>query len=722
MIETLAVLEQVAEPVTWVLLHLLWQATLVAAGLGVVLWVLEGSNPSARYRCACWALLLVVLLPLVTLGAVLGADGAGEPRMVTAPEVENVLEAQTPGWGGGWQVVPASAGVDRALEAARWALFVVWSLGVASLSWLHLAAWWRVRALALRGVTEAPPAWRERARAIALHLGIHRTVRVLQSAILEVPTVVGCLRPVVVLPLSTLTGLEPRLVEAILAHELAHVWRRDALVNVLQVIAETVLFYHPAVWWISGRIREEREHCCDDAAVTLTGDRLVLARALLGLEELRRPALRLAPTAAGGSLPKRIARLLGGGDMSRQHTPFPLIGAALLVSVVAVVGVAWAAVTAGVGPGGVASAAIAAAGPTGPALPGTGDGSGGGAGEQVSWRWRLVGSGQPTRIELTTGTARHRSTLGLELSAGEAATATSALGGFEIRREAGSFHFTGSASAGGGEVTFSPDAAFFADLERWGVTGLDAREKLVIAAVNVDRRWVSELSDLGHGEDLDGDMLVALGIHRVTPEYVRELASAGVEGADLDEVLAMKVHGLDGEWVGQVRAAGVELDADELLAWKIHGIDSEYIESLSAAGFDRLDADEILAMRVHGVSRQWLEDLRSAGLADDVDADEALAMKIHGVTPAFLEELASLGYGGVDPDHLIAMRVHRVDADFIRELERLGYRQVDVEDLVAMKVHDVTADYVEAQQREHGTDISIEDLIESKVLGRSHRH
>ena len=140
---------------------------------------------------------------------------------------------------------------------------------------------------------------------------------------MQVPSVVGWLRPVILLPASALTGLSPAHLDAIIAHELAHVRRHDFAVNLLQTAAEILLFYHPACWWISRRIRAEREHCCDDIAVSLCGDRLLYATALADLEALRgstdaragghrRPAppARAATAVAGarGATPVRMDR------------------------------------------------------------------------------------------------------------------------------------------------------------------------------------------------------------------------------------------------------------------------------------------------------------------------------------------------------------------------------------------------------------------------------
>ena len=147
-----------------------------------------------------------------------------------------------------------------------------------------------------------------------LHIG--RAVRLLESTLVDVPTVIGWLKPVVLLPASALAGLSPHQLEAILAHELAHIRRHDYLVNLLQTLVETLLFYHPAVWWLSRRIRAERENCCDDLAVSLCGDPVAYAAALAELEGLRRqpadswcsrrPAARCCSGSGGCSAPRRM--------------------------------------------------------------------------------------------------------------------------------------------------------------------------------------------------------------------------------------------------------------------------------------------------------------------------------------------------------------------------------------------------------------------------------
>ncbi len=147
--------------------------------------------------------------------------------------------------------------------------------------------------------------------ALAARLDLTRTVRLLESTRLQVPVVVGWLRPVLLVPTAVLGGLSPQQLEAVIAHELAHIRRHDYLVNLLQSAVETLLFYHPAVWWVSSAVRTEREHCCDDLAVVACGDAVLYARALTAIETLRHEEMGVAMAVTGSPLLARVRRLLG---------------------------------------------------------------------------------------------------------------------------------------------------------------------------------------------------------------------------------------------------------------------------------------------------------------------------------------------------------------------------------------------------------------------------
>ncbi len=291
------------------LLHFLWQGALIAFALWIALALLRRSVPNARYAACAAALVLMTAAPAVTTYALYE-----RPAPVRAAAALMLALTAAP-------ITPASPPLDL----RQW-IVPVWAFGVAIFA-LRLAFAWRHVARLRRTANPVDSSLLECARALASRLGITRPVRLLVSALAEAPSVVGWLKPVILIPASALAGLEAAQLEAIITHELAHIRRHDYLFNLLQTVVETLLFYHPAVWWVSSRMRQERELCCDDLAVRHCGDALVYARALTRMERLR-SAPSPAVAANGGSLLYRIERLTGAAHEaapSRAPLVFALI-------------------------------------------------------------------------------------------------------------------------------------------------------------------------------------------------------------------------------------------------------------------------------------------------------------------------------------------------------------------------------------------------------------
>ena len=152
--------------------------------------------------------------------------------------------------------------------------------------------------------------WQPTAERLARRLRVGVPFRVVESAVVDAPILIGWLQPLVVLPLAAMAHMTAAQVEALVAHELAHIRRRDYAINLLQTIAEALLFFHPGVWWVSRRIRQEREHCCDDAAIAVAGEATAYAEALMALASWREREFQPSLGAAKGSLLLRIRRLL----------------------------------------------------------------------------------------------------------------------------------------------------------------------------------------------------------------------------------------------------------------------------------------------------------------------------------------------------------------------------------------------------------------------------
>jgi TonB family protein len=316
----------------WTLLHLCWQGTLVALVLWCVLEVLDGRSSRVRYAAACLALGLMVALPLATFahlasGEYRARDAFDGPAVAIDPGM--VLQV-----GAGEMSAPWPERISMALDHALPWIILAWFAGVILFVVRLNVGLLVARRMTLVATTAVPDELRQAFDALRRRLGVERAVRLMHSALVQAPTVIGWLRPVVLIPASCLTGLSAMQIEAILAHELAHIRRHDYLVSVLQSVIETLLFYHPAVWWVSRQVRRERECCCDELAVAVGGDRLAYARALSVLEERRAAMPELALGANGGVLAMRIRRLLGCGRASISSQ----LAAGMVLAVLLVVG------------------------------------------------------------------------------------------------------------------------------------------------------------------------------------------------------------------------------------------------------------------------------------------------------------------------------------------------------------------------------------------------
>jgi GWxTD domain-containing protein len=295
--------------VGWSLLHFLWQGAIVALLLTSALRLLRNRSSHLRYAAACCALVLMAASPLVTFGwFAVNSSAAGQTFSHPIAEKNQMLIPRNDLGG------PSIPWVNRLAESfdrsLPWVL-AAWFTGTTFLLCrlnIGLIVARRMKSIAVQPVgIELQRLFHNLRR----RLGVVRSVSLMNSALVQVPTVIGWLRPAVLLPVECLTGLSTIQIEAIFAHELAHIRRHDYLVSVFQSIVEAVLFYHPAVWWVSEQVRREREDCCDDLAVEISGDSLAYAKALSFLEERRGSSPAVALGANGGVLAMRIKRLLG---------------------------------------------------------------------------------------------------------------------------------------------------------------------------------------------------------------------------------------------------------------------------------------------------------------------------------------------------------------------------------------------------------------------------
>jgi uncharacterized protein (TIGR03435 family) len=315
------------------LLHFLWQgAIIVTIYAAARKWGARTLGPNGRYFLACAALTVMAIAPVVTWIMLRGPSPDSVAVTFTAP----MSAARTEPARSVSLSLPTDA--DRALPGVFLSWVVAfWLIGATAFSLRLLGGWILAERLRSTMVRPVSAEWRRTLDRLRTRISVSRPVRLLVSGLVQAPASIGWLRPIVLVPAGALGGLPAAQLEALLLHELAHIRRHDYLVHILQRVVEAVFFYHPGVWWISSHMRIERELCCDDIAVSITGDALIYARALAEFDSARfiQPAVMAAN---GGSVADRIARLLGQSSTSGRASGGTATAPALILLAVG----AWA--------------------------------------------------------------------------------------------------------------------------------------------------------------------------------------------------------------------------------------------------------------------------------------------------------------------------------------------------------------------------------------------
>jgi beta-lactamase regulating signal transducer with metallopeptidase domain len=652
-----------AQSIGWALLHLVWQAAIVAAILAASLALLAKRTANARYAVSCAALALLPILAGIT------AWRAYDAPPLPVNTGEQVLHAQT---------MPLDVARAAAAHATRASLrsfgevakdalptvVLLWLFGVTLLSIRLVVSWTRIKELS-RAAQPAGAAWSRTLARIGDALALRRAVAILESAAVEVPTVVGWLKPMILLPASTMSGLAAEEIEMLLAHELAHIRRHDFFVNLLQTAIETLMFYHPAVWWISRRIRVEREHCCDDMAIEVCGNAIRYARALTHLEELRAHRAELVLAANGGSLLTRIRRLINTNDDAASDTSRWGAAAAVLAVVIALLAI-----------------------PSMPALAKK-------SGDELPNKPPKKAS---STIDVTATTpavacskdSKHESDIDEDV-----AEATD-----EIDREADS--------------DTEADVEADSNIDVHVMTPRIAPEAMAhviatvpaIAPMAVSRmvpRIVSEAVPAALAS-----VMPMIDMETPEPPETPEAPHAAkrshrVIGADgkltVDDLISLKANGVTPEYITRIRAAGIgDLTLNDIVSLRAIGVTPEYVAELRSSGIPFNGARELTELRAMNVMPAYVRDMANAGYKN-LTARQLVELKAMNVTPDYVRAMAAAGYPSLTAHDLIELRAQNVSPSLIKSLSDAGYTNLSVRDLVRLAASGVNADFIREMQQ-----------------------
>ena len=583
----------------WTLLHFLWQGAGLAALFVVAAAVCRSAT--ARYALAVGALVLMMASPVITFTW---------SQRQTNPAVRTGAE-------GAWTWAGTSTRNATALSGSRapvaesrteqpiamvW-LVEAWFLGVLVLSLRTSGGLFLIERMRRKEIKPVVGELYERCLALQRRMGLDRLIQYCECHRLDAPAVLGWFRPVVLLPVRALTGLTEEQIEAVIAHELAHIRRFDCFVNLFQIAAETLLFYHPAVWWVSQRIRAERENCCDDEAISVCGDAVNYARALTLMEEWRTaPALMMA--ANRSPLAERVVRLLGWDGAAGRIRVAGLAG-----SFVCLVG----ALLAGNAFLGVAHAVL-------------------GAGASPK---QEQGSSSVIVVRPEPALAKERTAQAAKPSGTAAAKAQT--------------------SKDKDQRTASEEQdkkeSYLDAMEAAGFKNLTVDELISMKIQGVTPGYAKEMHELGLQPT--PDELVGMRVQGITPEYIREMRKFD-SNLNVDELIGMKVQGVTPEYIREFHELGLQPSADDVIGMKVQGVTPEYVREMRATGL-KPNTDELIGMKVQGITPEYVKSMQAAGFKD-LDCDELIGAKVQGITPEFIEQARKHGFQNLSLDKLMALK------------------------------------------------------------------
>jgi beta-lactamase regulating signal transducer with metallopeptidase domain len=626
--------------VAWTLLHFLWQGAAVAALAAAAMALC--SRASARYAIALSALVLMLAAPLATL--VVFSQSQSNADLASADNGRSSSSIQVSANRAAGAVDSLAPGVRRNLSSSNsfsW-LVEAWLAGVAFFSLRSAGGFLLLERQRRKLSTNVNARVLEMCETLQRRLGLKWAIRYCEGEGLQAPAVIGWFRPVVFLPLRALTGLSQEQLELVVAHELAHIQRLDPFVNVFQVVAEALLFYHPAVWWLNRRIRAEREHCCDDVAIALCGNAVEYARALTLMEEWRSlPVFAMAINR--GPLTERILRVLGLRTLGAGMRGIGITGSVVCMT---------AALVAGNALVGIAHAR--------PVISG------------MAFSPQAASAEAESPQAQKPSPARPASSAQPPTTANSDTTATSYIDAMK--------------AAGMGDLTIDELVAmkiqgvtpeYVRELHEQGMHP-DADTLVALRVQNVSAAYIQELRGLGFNPG--PDEIIAFKVQNVNADYVRGLKEVGIQPSP-DEIIALKVQGVTPAYIKELRAAGLNPDADQVIAMKVQGITPAYIHDLHELGL-KPDGDDLVGMKVQGVSPEYVREIQATGLKPG--GDDLIAMRVQGVTAEYIKALQAAGFK-VNVDDVVSAKVQDITPEFIEKVRRHGFKDLDLDKLIELK-------------------------------------
>jgi beta-lactamase regulating signal transducer with metallopeptidase domain len=587
------------EATAWTLIHFCWQAAVIAGVYRVFSAALSRRTSQTRYVIALSALLAMLAAAVFTFAWQMGSATASTratSSMTNALMAGDFPRMVAPGIAAPSHPAPDNLAFLRSLPSVMGWIDAFWLIGVFTLAARGFGGWWVIHRLRVSATSQVPAAVRSSFERIARALGLSRPVLLRVSSAIAGPVTIGTLRAIVLLPVSAVTLLSADELEVVFAHELAHVRRADFLWNLVQTLIETLFFFHPAVWWMSSRVRHERELCCDDLALKVCPNPVVYASALFHLEEQRSRQMSLAMALDGHqpvqTLRWRIARILGETiprNPNRPLRPFSLaaLGAVLVVLLLP------------------APQVIAGLLPPAPTLK------------------TVTAPPAPAALSALPAISAHTA---ITVPPPDLAPAP--------------------APASAPRIVAVPPMIAQAQTKPPAQT---PSKGSATGSSYIDRMKAA-------GYDVDLDKLIAMKIQNVTPEYASSMAQLGFGKLSADDLIACKIQGVSPETIAEFKKQGLEVKSiQDAISYRIFEVTPAFVDGMKAAGFKDLDSQKLVALRVQGVTPEYARTI--AQKYPGATADDVIKTRIFKIDADFIAQAQKHGFNNLSLDKLVQLRI-----------------------------------------------------------------
>ncbi len=760
----------------WMVIHSLWQATLIAIVSGILMIALRKKSAHIRYIVANVALFTVFVAATVTF--CFHYDFNNQSPQILSNQSFNVIDESIAK--NGISLLNATSedvSSDNLLNISNFKDYFNEHLPLIVTLWLFGAALFLMRLLGsvsyiyyLKSRMNFPTDeyWTEMMQKLSVKSGLKRTVDLVESAMVRTPMVVGHLKPMILFPMGMINKLTPEEVEGILAHELAHVIRHDYVFNIIQSIVEALFYYHPAVWWLSTQIRNERESACDDIAINLINSKMNYAKALVSIQEMAYYPMNMALGFAGQRKNQFMMRMQRILNLPQNKTPVMEKLIATLLIICTLFGLTFGQRGANKKPD---LSKI----------------------EQQDDSFIQVNSDRPLSMAGVWQATIENNEVCVVFnsnSKGNNWSSTECFNKkdfselptvekeFTITREAGTMTMKGKfeGNEGYGRFTFAENAGFKSFLETQGITGLKESTILHCFLADMNKSFIGFLKEKGYNNITKRQLeelaifrfdekvlteylelykkssvsnpplnkLVELKIHGIDKEYIGTLQKYGfvdvpvdqilqarIHGIDVDyldsyvrnkkdrryslqDLIQMKIHGADGDYVAKLEGnTGKTLESDEVVNAKIHNIDKIDVDKIEKSTSNKLTNDDLTSFAIHGIDADYINSVNNMGLGK-LSNDDIVTAKIHGITPEFIKEYTTLGFKKLNFDDIVTAKIHGINADAVRKFKEMGFTP-KFDDVVSAKIHGLTPEYLQKLKDSGFKDITFDDAIGFKI-------